>query len=506
MQFLRQFAEQFRQLWGGLSFGRRVALLILTTLCVAGVVGVVIWTSQGDYRVLYSGLSAEDAGAITAKLQAQSISFHLTAGGTTVLVPADQVQQLRIDLAVEGLPSRSGKGYELFDDAPLGMTPFMQQVNYNRALQSELARTIMQLEPVAQARVHIVRPDPTPFIREQKPTTASVMLRLKPGATLSRNVANGIVALVARSVEGLTADNVTLVDTNGHILSDDHAPDSGAAAASWQLDYRRELETYLSSKAEDMLAQLLGPGHAVVRVTADINFKTVKEKRETYSPEDRVVTKEQVTSRKQTSVTSGARGPAGTASNLNRQPSTTSTPGSNSQDETVETDYAVSKQTQEMEDKVGDIERLTVAAMVELPKSEDGKTTMSVSEAQDIIKQAVGFKKDRDEIKVTDVKLAAAEAQPGNDSDYLEMQRWQSYVSIARQASLGVAALVVLAVVWLVLRRLSAGARATSAQTLLSAVPIPEQLSAVAQQNPEVLARVLTSWLEEPGRNNRAAA
>src|SRR5579884_2125 len=218
MQFLRQLIDQFRQLWRGMSLWRRIGLTTLTAACIAAIIGVGIWASQPDYRVLYSGLSAEDAGAITAKLQTQGVAFRLSAGGTTIQVPAEQVQQLRLDLAVEGLPSHSGKGFEIFDDAPLGMTPFMQQVNYSRALQAELSRTIMQLDPVAQARVHIVRPDPTPFIRDQKPTTASVMLKLKPGATLSHAMANGIVALVARSVEGLTPDNITLVDTNGHVL------------------------------------------------------------------------------------------------------------------------------------------------------------------------------------------------------------------------------------------------------------------------------------------------
>src|SRR5262249_42757446 len=151
------------------------------------------------------------------------------------------------------------------------MTPFTEHVNYLRALQAELARTIMQIDPVTAARVHIVRPDPSPFIREQKPTTASVMLRLRPGSTLSRNIAAGIVSLVSRSVEGLTPDNVTLVDANGRLLSDPHAAEGGSMGP--QMEYRRELETYLATKAEGMLAQVLGAGRAVVRVTADINFQ-----------------------------------------------------------------------------------------------------------------------------------------------------------------------------------------------------------------------------------------
>ena len=510
MQFLRQFIEQLKQVWRGMSLPRRVAMVVLTAACVAAIIGVGIWAAQPDYRTLYSGLSAEDAGAITAKLQTQGVSFHLSAGGTSILVPAEQVQQLRLDLAVEGMPSKGGKGFELFDEAPLGMTPFMQQVNYGRALQAELAKTIMQLEPVAQARVHIVRPDPTPFVREQKPTTASVMLKLKPGATLNRSMSAGIVALVSRSVEGLTPDQVTLVDTNGHILSDQHGSEVGATASS-QLDYRRELETYLASKAEDMLAQLLGQGRAVVRVTADVNFKTVKEKKETYSPEDRVITSEKVTNHKSTNASPAALGPAGTASNLKKPPATPTASGNNSQEETIQTDYMVSKSVQELEDRVGNIERLTIAAMIDLSKEDKAASgqparTITLAEAQDIIKEAVGYKQGRDEIKVTDVKLAAPDSQNSMDAEYVQMQRWQTYMGLARQASLGVAALVVLVLGFLVLRRFRPAAPPANVASSPEETRVMEQLSAVAEKDPEVLARLLTTWLEKPEASRKAAA
>ncbi len=255
MRFFRQLLEQLRTIYRGMSRPRRTALLVLTGACVATILAVAFFSFQTDYQVLYSGLSAEDAGAVTAKLQAQSAPFRLGAGGTTILVPAERVHQLRLDLAVEGVPSK-GKGFELFDEMNVGMTPFLQHVNLDRALQAELARTIMQVEPVAQVRVHLVRPEPTPFVREQKPATASVVLKLKPGAVLTRSAAQGIVALVSRSVEGLSAEYVTLVDTTGRVLSDAH----GDEPVTTQMEYRRELETYLSTRAEEMLSQVLGPG------------------------------------------------------------------------------------------------------------------------------------------------------------------------------------------------------------------------------------------------------
>src|SRR5581483_405310 len=156
MDPLRSITQQLRQVWQGLSGGQRVALVLAALIAVGLVLGVGYWASQPDFRVLYAGLSEEDAGAVIARLQNQGISYRLAAGGTTVLVPAEKVQQARVELAVEGLPAKGGKGFELFDQSPLGMTPFTQHVNYLRALQAELSKTIMQIEPVVYARVHVV--------------------------------------------------------------------------------------------------------------------------------------------------------------------------------------------------------------------------------------------------------------------------------------------------------------------------------------------------------------
>lgn len=314
MEFLRRLLQQLRQIWQGLSWSRRIGILFLTGTCMALIIGVAYWASQPDYRVLYSGLSPEDAGTITSKLQATGVSYRLTAGGQTILVAAEQVAQARVDLAAEGLPAKGGKGFELFDTSALSTTPLAERVNFVRALQAELAKTIMQLDAVASARVHIVLPDQSPFIREQLPAKASIMLRLRPGAVLSRNTSHGIVALVARSVEGLTQDNITLVDANGRLLSESNDPETGMAEGN--LDYRRQLEKYLASKAEEMLTQALGPQRAIVRVTAEINFRRVREKKENYRPDDRVVINEKVTSSKSTTPVPGARGATGTASNL----------------------------------------------------------------------------------------------------------------------------------------------------------------------------------------------
>src|SRR5579862_2011386 len=175
MEFWRKFGQQLGQMWQGLGPTRRAGLVGGVVICLGAVAAVWYWAAQTEYGILFAGLAPEDAGTITSKLQSLGVPYRLTAGGTTVMVPADQVHQKRIEMAVDGLPAKGGKGFELFDSSPLGMTPFTQHVNYLRALQAELARTISQIDPVVNARVHIVHPDPSPFIRDQKPPTASVM-------------------------------------------------------------------------------------------------------------------------------------------------------------------------------------------------------------------------------------------------------------------------------------------------------------------------------------------
>ncbi|MBI3396600.1 MAG: flagellar M-ring protein FliF, partial [Spirochaetia bacterium] len=459
------------------------------------------WATRPDYRVLYSGLAAEDAGAVTAKLQTQGVPFKLTASGTTILAPAEQVQQLRLDLAMEGLPSKGAKGFELFDESPLGMTPFMQHVNYTRALQAELARSILRLDAVAHVRVHIVQPESSPFIREQKPTTASVVLWLKPGASLSRNAVNGIVRLVASAVEGLSPEQVTLLDNGGRILSENRNGEGNLHGS--QAEYRRELETDLATKAEEMLARLLGPGRAIVRVTADVNFKRLKEKRETYNPEDRVVHTEKVTTSKNSPGNNVARGIAGASSNLGKGQAATANPsqGPTNSEETVENEYLVSKTVQESEDGVGNIERLTVAAMVDLssPEGNDSGPALTLKETEEIIKQAVGFKMGRDEIKVTDSKLAGAIAPTAADGDLIQLQRWETYLSLARNASLGIVALITVIIGVLMLRRSRSWLSVRNAASVASTSPneIPkDELSETTESDPELVAKVLRAWLE----------
>ncbi len=458
MNFLQRTLVQLRAAWNGLNNIHRLLVVgvVAGTLIFSAVVAAL--TASTDYTPIGPPLPVDEVASMTAQLDSASIPYKLENGGTTIMIPKERLAKARVELAAHGSHAAGGgKGFELFDDMSLGATPFVQNVNYTRALQSELARSIMQLESVASARVIIARAEPSPFIRDQQPTTASVVLKLKPGAGMSRSTAAGIVSLVVRSVEGLHPENVTVVDSTGRLISDPHAGDE-ESLSSGQLEYRRDLEQYLSSRAEEMLARHLGAGRAIVRVSADLNFQKVREMKESYSPDERVARMEKTTS--SDSGSSGdARGVAGAVSNLSRggagATGAAGNSGNRSKEETTQSDYLVSKTTREMESRMGGIQRLNVATLIDLTPQEGatGQTILSVKDAEEIVKQAIGFQAGRDEIKVSNVSLAGSvpAAEPGESSGWID--KAQTYVRLARNVSLMVAIVFLAATVMMVVRR-----------------------------------------------------
>jgi flagellar M-ring protein FliF len=454
METLRRLLAQTRAYWAGLGLARRVLIAAAAVGVVAAVLAVA-YLSNTTYVPVYRDLAPDEAGAMRTALAGQNIPAQLSADGTSVLVPQERLAEARVALAGAGLPARGGKGYELFDETSLMTTPFVQSVNYQRALQAELSRSIMQLEAVQSARVLIARPDPSPFVRDQRQPTASVVLKLKPGATMSRASAASIVSLVARSVEGLKPENVTVVDSAGRLLSDPHAADRDSLPTP-QLEYRRELEAYLAEKAEKVLAQHLGPGRAVVQVSADINFQRLKETQRSYSPDGRVAKTERTMTAKGTGV--GPRGVVGATSNVARAggtpvPSATGAAATSSE-ETIQTDYALSETVRDVEGGMGAVTRLSVAALVDLNPQGEGQAVISEADATEIIERAIGFRSGRDEVKVTSARLTGPVGPAEPDETLARLQRVQAYVGLARNLSLAVAAfLVVLIIGLLAVRR-----------------------------------------------------
>ncbi|HSV30834.1 MAG TPA: flagellar basal-body MS-ring/collar protein FliF [Atribacteraceae bacterium] len=278
--------SQLKKVWGGMSQGQKIVFLMISATLIAGLITVVIYSGRPDFAAIYQQLGPEEAGQVVDKLRELNIPYRISAGGTRIEVPQDQVHAVRMRMAQEGIPPR-GTGFELFDRGTFGLTNFLQRVNYQRGLQGELERTIMQLEGVESARVHLVMPEDGLFLDERREPTASVVLRMRPTATLGEPQTEAITSLVANSVEGLNPNRVTIVDDRGNILA------TGTDEASWtslsgfsamQLAMKRDYEDGLTRRIQSMLESVLGYRRAVVRVSADIDFERREGEKEIFEP------------------------------------------------------------------------------------------------------------------------------------------------------------------------------------------------------------------------------
>ncbi|MCX7419902.1 MAG: flagellar basal-body MS-ring/collar protein FliF [Planctomycetia bacterium] len=455
MSAWQRFMQQWLQVWQRLSPMGRVSVSGFSAAFLVLVVGVSFWASTTKYAVLTRGISEEEAAAIVQKLDADRVPYELSDGGTTIMVPTDRVLKVRLSLHVAGLSQGAGKGYELFDGMSMGTTPFVQNVNFGRAIEGELARTIMQLDPIATAKVHLVQPDNSVFIRDEKPVTASIVIKTKSGQTLTRKTSAGIVAFLASSVKGLTKENVTLLDSEGHELSERRDLRSGLASSD-QHEYQREVEAELAANAQEILTRLLGPGQTVVRVTAEMSFKRIKEQSEKVDPDNRVAKRESITTSKSTGP-SGPQGIAGAASNATGAPKPAPGSGTLKQDETTENEYAISLTKRQSEESQGTIERLTVAVIL-MPISEDPDADpeellgITAKEATELVKQAVGFKEGRDQIQVSLGKPHAVESNAAEEAVVATAQKWQNYANVLKASALAIAALTGLVGVFMLFR------------------------------------------------------
>ena len=277
-----------------MSLKKKVSLIAVIGLTVGGLIYLVQWSGRPDFERLYANLSVEDAGMIVDQLKSQKIPYRITAGGSSIEVPAAQVYEVRMVMASEGLPQGSGIGFEVFDNAKLGMTEFMQNVNYQRALQGELSRTINQIDEIESSRVHLVMATQTLFIEEATPASASVVLKMKPGKHLGQSQIQGIVHLVSSSISGLDTENVTVVDNRGKLLAGRGDEASPAALSTDQFMYQRKMESTLENRIKTMLEQALGPDKAIVRVACELDFTRHEQTEEMYLPENQVVRSEQI--------------------------------------------------------------------------------------------------------------------------------------------------------------------------------------------------------------------
>ncbi len=495
------FFHKIYAVWQKVSVIQKALLTgVLLTFILVSVV-FTKWAKQPDFAVLFSNLAVEEAAKITDKLSEKSIPYELRNGGTAVYAPRKDIYQLRADLAKEGLPGGSRGGYKLFDDEKIGTSPFVQGVNLQRALQDELANSIQMIEGIDHARVHIVKPQNNLFKNESQQTTASVVLRLRPGVNLSPGSIAAITRLVAGSVEGLKSENVTVVDGRGNLLSGNgtEAIDNGASMVA---DYKERVERNLEKKVEDMLTAAIGAGRVSVKVSAVVNTVSTKTTRENYDKKNMVPTKEESSSNSEVAAAGN---------------------GNEKKDKSNVTEYAVGKTVEQVIQLAGGIESLSVAAFVDLSpritadmndtaKAEalaKGKI-MQITDVEQIIRTALGLT-EKDTIKVVETTFA-----PPKPVEEVKASPWPMYLGIAKNASLGIMAVCALLALRIFAK--SAGAADTAEQSQSAAAGVSagqpammpmqsmtgvdqnmlrKQISAALQSNPAAVRQLFSSWIQE---------
>lgn len=503
-----------RQWWQSLKHTQKIIFIagcagILVTIVLLGQLVL-----RPAYAPLFTELEPRDAAKIIEQLESSKVPYRLTNNGKNIEVPEDQVYKLRIQMASAGVLQDSGVGFELFDEKKFGITEFEQQVGYQRALQEELRRTIVQLDEVEQARVHLVLPRESVFLDEQVTPSASIALKLKNYAKLEPNQVMGIQSLVMGSVEGLKPENIHIIDTEGNVLNDDLAlkgDEPLSATAMERYEIQKNYEKEMESRVQQMLNRILGPGRAVAMVTAEMDFDKQETVRTEHGPG--AVLSEQSTTESGAGVAPG--GVPGTDTEMpgDTMPVADGNASSNYNREQRTTNYEVDKTQQTIVKSPGNIKRLSVSVVVdgEYPRAQ-------LDSIQQVVAAAVGYDAARgDQITVSGMQFNSP-AIPGFDEPASTPGPWanRNYLIAAGAA---VAALLLLVVLILVLRRrarrrreelLRLEAQEAARQRLAAEPPVENEIvfeepkpgyrskiKDIAREKPSEIVEVLKVWLRE---------
>ncbi|MBI5491406.1 MAG: flagellar M-ring protein FliF [Deltaproteobacteria bacterium] len=519
--------EKLLEYFKKLGSGRTAVLLGGAALAVAAAVVFLIFNRAPEYHLLYSQLSPEDSGAVIEKLKEKRIPY--TVDGTTISVPSEKVYETRMELAGAGLPQGGGVGFEIFDKAGFGVTDFVQKINYKRALQGELARTISQIKEIESARVHLALPEKGVFLEEQKKARASIIVKLKPGKTLSQGQVSSIVHLVANSSDNLRPEDVTVVDTAGRMWTKESDDDASLKLTASQLEYKRGLEKDIESRVQSMIEKAVGAGKVVARVSAEVDTKQVERTEETYNPDGQVVRSEH---RNKENTVGGALalGVPGVMSNLpgGNQKQANSTPAqTHRQDEVI--NYEISKAVTHVIEPVGAIKRLSISVLVdgtyEMAKGADGKearkynarTDEDLAKFTEMVKGAVGYSDKRgDAITVVSAPFEQDFSEAGMAAEKEPFIPPYMLPSIIRYGS--VALIAIFAIIFIlrpIIKRLTQENAALEAiqktlpngfrglqpgqEAALEAGEEDslERIKKTVRENPQQVAMVLKSWIKE---------
>ncbi|MBI4504537.1 MAG: flagellar M-ring protein FliF [Chloroflexi bacterium] len=477
--------------WRQLSAVQRLTAAGFGLALVAGVFALLMWARAPELGVAFSNLRPEDAAAVTAKLKEQNIPFELSADGRVIRVPQARVPEVRLQMASQGLPAGGVVGFEVFNQQNFAMTDFSQRVNFQRALEGELTRTIAALDAVDQVRVHLALPQPSLFVQGAREPSGSVTLRLKPGRRLSADQIAGVRHLVASAVEGLKPENVTVVDSRGEVLSDTQEA-AAERLTERQRAAQREVERELQQRAQQMLDQVLGPERAVARVRAELNWDRFETTREVLSPGGPGGQQVLRSSKEVNETFSGSPattgGIPGTASNIPGVvgAQTGAQSAANWQRQETVTNFEVSKAVERLVRQPGDLKRLSVAVVVD---SQTPNVAAQLAQIETSVSAALGINPDRgDAIQVSSIPFDRTR-QEEEKRELEAQQRTDLLFNLAKLLVVVILAVVILMVVRSLLRRPAeammvpgVAGLAVAAPTALPAGVIAPELEAVFEE------------------------
>ncbi len=499
--------------------GKMIAMFLIIVVSFAGMLLMYSWIQKADYQVLYSNLSDDDTGRIVQELREKKVPYKLEPGGA-VLVSGDKVYDLRLQLAAEGLPQGGGVGFEIFDETSFTTSEFVQKLNFKRALEGELSRTIRSLSGVQQSRVHLVMPDKSIFALQnnRSETTAAVFVTLRKGRMLSRAEVEGIVHLVSSSVEDLSTERITVIDNKGTLLT--KPSDDVMGLSGTQMEYQHDFEQKMMSRIVSILESVAGNGKIKARVSAEFDFTRSERTEEVYDPDGIVVRSEQKSTEKTTSGISGG-GIPGAASNLpGGAAGRSGFSGGKSQKQDEMINYETSKTIRHIVESPVTLHRMTVAILIDgiLASQKDSmenaeqytvRSEENIKYYGDIVRKTIGFSEDRgDEISVTVMPFERVETGEIGDApiDYMSI-----IVTLLKYLLPLVIALLFFFVVLrpLVSSLTSAAPVGRGGTRVVEAapeeieslqpkeIPMEKQVIEWASQNPQKAAGLVKGWLEE---------
>ncbi|RPH43736.1 MAG: flagellar basal body M-ring protein FliF [Burkholderiales bacterium] len=525
--------------FGALPARNKLMLGLGAAALAAVIATAAMWARQPDYRVLFTNLSDRDGGSVVGALSQMNVPYKFSDVGGVIMVPADKVHDARLRLASQGLPKGGTVGFELVETQKFGTTQFQERLNYQRGLEGELARSIMALSQVASARVHLALPTQNGFFREQQKPSASVLLTMHPGRILERGHVAGIVHLIASSIPEMTPKQVSVVDQSGALLSNQDGSQSAGLDPN-QLQYLRTIEQNYIARIVEIVEPIVGRGNVKAQVTADVDFTLSESTAEQFRPnqgnEPAAVRSQQVNESAGAGAAAGAQGVPGAMSNQPPVPPTApingpgqalpqgqggaAQAGRDTKREST-TNFEVDKTVRVTRNASGNLKRLTAAVVVNHRRSvdEEGKVTFApldpkeVEQIQSLVREAIGFTKDRGD--ALNVVNAAFSIEDMPKADPIPLWKDPDVVGLARSigAQVGLVLLGLMAILFVIKPALKrpppppAAPRTTAVVGDDVALPTPagtpfgqlsganEDIIRLARENPATVANVVRSWV-----------